>query len=73
MPKTKLEMPHDAMSLTEISAQMGDGYSISTLRRMIKCGELRQNREYFRSRGGSGLIKISLSALRKRISELNGF
>ena len=71
MPKTKLEMPSDLLSLIEISQQMGSGYSISTLRRMIRGGELRQNREYFRSRGATGLIKISLSALRKRIAELN--
>jgi hypothetical protein len=75
MPKLKLK-PGDIdelslLTLEEVHAKLGKGYSPRTIRRRIANGEYKQGMHYFRTGGVSGLIKIHLPSIKQNLIDIN--
>ncbi|MBW4479690.1 MAG: hypothetical protein KME54_23300 [Tolypothrix brevis GSE-NOS-MK-07-07A] len=75
MPSSKLK-PDDIdelslLTLEEVHAKLGKGYSPRSIRRRIANGEYKQGIHYFRTGGVSGLIKIHLPSIKQNLIDIN--
>ncbi|MCC5620804.1 hypothetical protein [Nostoc sp. CHAB 5715] len=75
MPRTKLHPKdldeNDLLTLVELHSRLGAGYHPRTVKRLIQKGKLIQGLHYFRTNGNTGLIKISLTAMKQYLIDIN--
>lgn len=73
MPKSKIQPGNinDLLTLEELYAKLGKGFSPRTLRRKIKNGEYKQGVHYFRTGGVNGIIKVDLLAIQQNLIDIN--
>ena len=75
MPKVKLKPndidESDLLTLEQLYAKLGRGFSPRTMRKKIASGELVPGKHFFRTNGVNGIIRVHLPSIKQKLIDIN--